>query len=106
MANSRVARFITEVAPPQFVSVMRYRATKMLDTINEEERGCSANDSLAFALAPKSTLSSLSSGVSSSNATKSKYLVKEIQITLSAFGKTYLGSSGIKASGISGTTTQ
>ncbi|KAK2989973.1 hypothetical protein RJ640_004136 [Escallonia rubra] len=62
MANSRVARFITEVAPPQFVSVMRYRATKMLDTINEEERGCAANDSLAFALAPKSTLSSLSSG--------------------------------------------
>ncbi|KAK3041152.1 hypothetical protein RJ639_028631 [Escallonia herrerae] len=87
MANSRVARFITEVAPPQFVSVMRYRATKMLDTIYEEERGCSANDSLAFPLAPKSTLSSLSSGAASSNATNSKYLLKEIQITLSAFGK-------------------
>ncbi|KAK2989972.1 hypothetical protein RJ640_004135 [Escallonia rubra] len=86
MANSRFARFITEVAPPKFVSVMRYRATQMLDTINEEERECCANDSLA--LAPKSTLSSLSSGASSSNVTNIKYLLKEIQITLSAFGKT------------------
>ncbi|KAK3016192.1 hypothetical protein RJ639_006025 [Escallonia herrerae] len=85
MANSRVARFITEAAPPQFVSVMRYRATKMLDTINEEERGCSANDSLA--LAPKSTSSSLSLATSSSNATNSKYLLKEFQITLSAFSQ-------------------
>ncbi|KAK3041151.1 hypothetical protein RJ639_028630 [Escallonia herrerae] len=85
MANSRV-RFITEVAPPQFVSTMRYRATKMLDTINEEERGCSANDSLAFALAPKSTLSSLSSAAASSNATNRKHFLKEIQITLSVFG--------------------
>ncbi|KAK3016193.1 hypothetical protein RJ639_006026 [Escallonia herrerae] len=84
MANSRVTRFITEVAPPQFVSVMRYHATKMLDTISEEERECSANDS--FALAPKSTVSSLSSATSSSNATNSKYLLKEIQIALSALG--------------------
>ncbi|KAK3041149.1 hypothetical protein RJ639_028628 [Escallonia herrerae] len=69
MANSRFARFITEVAPPQFISLMRYRATQMLDTINEEERECSANDSLA--LAPKSMLSSLSSGAK-------RALVKEV----------------------------
>ncbi|KAK2989970.1 hypothetical protein RJ640_004133 [Escallonia rubra] len=94
MANYRFARFITEVAPLKFVSVMRYRATQMLDTINEEERECSANDSLA--LAPKSTLSSLSSDASSSNATNSKYLLKEIQITLCAFGKTPGASGGAR----------
>ncbi|KFK44845.1 hypothetical protein AALP_AA1G310000 [Arabis alpina] len=38
MASSRLARFITEVAPPQFVTVMRRRTTKVLDTIKEEER--------------------------------------------------------------------
>ncbi|XP_019091346.1 PREDICTED: uncharacterized protein LOC109128796 [Camelina sativa] len=38
MASSRLARFITEVAPPQFVSVMRRRTAKVLDTIKEEER--------------------------------------------------------------------
>ncbi|KAL8511856.1 hypothetical protein ACS0TY_018332 [Phlomoides rotata] len=38
MANARLARFISEVAPPQLVSVMRRRGSKMLDTIHEEER--------------------------------------------------------------------
>ncbi|KAI3416907.1 uncharacterized protein J3R85_014889 [Psidium guajava] len=38
MANSRIARFIMEAAPPQFVSVMRHRTSQMLDTISEEER--------------------------------------------------------------------
>ncbi|KAL9307759.1 hypothetical protein AtEden1_Chr1g0032941 [Arabidopsis thaliana] len=38
MATSRLARFITEVAPPQFVTVMRRRTAKVLDTIKEEER--------------------------------------------------------------------
>ncbi|CAN8290656.1 unnamed protein product [Cochlearia groenlandica] len=38
MASSRFARFITEVAPPQFVTVMRRRTAKILDTIKEEER--------------------------------------------------------------------
>ncbi|KAL5773958.1 hypothetical protein ACOSP7_011515 [Xanthoceras sorbifolium] len=40
MANSRITRFVMEVAPPQFVSVMRHRSrtAKMLDTISEEER--------------------------------------------------------------------
>ncbi|CAM8979643.1 unnamed protein product [Rhodiola kirilowii] len=37
MASSRIARFATEAAPAQFVSVMRQRANKMLDTIQEEE---------------------------------------------------------------------
>ncbi|KVH89398.1 hypothetical protein Ccrd_008608 [Cynara cardunculus var. scolymus] len=38
MASSRIARFVSEVAPPQFVSLMRHRMTKMLDTISEDER--------------------------------------------------------------------
>nr|GLL45997.1 uncharacterized protein LOC104246894 [Ipomoea trifida] len=38
MANVRIARFITEVAPPQLVTVMRRRrAAKMLDPIKEDE---------------------------------------------------------------------
>ncbi|CAF2070204.1 unnamed protein product [Brassica oleracea var. botrytis] len=39
MATSRLARFVSEVAPPQFVTVMRrHRAAKQkLDTIKEEE---------------------------------------------------------------------
>uniref|UniRef100_A0A7N0VG52 Uncharacterized protein n=1 Tax=Kalanchoe fedtschenkoi TaxID=63787 RepID=A0A7N0VG52_KALFE len=37
MASSRIARYATEVAPAQMVSVMRQRANKMLDTIQEEE---------------------------------------------------------------------
>ncbi|KAL1205099.1 hypothetical protein V5N11_016439 [Cardamine amara subsp. amara] len=38
MATSRLTRFITEVAPPQFITVMRRRTAKVLDTIKEEER--------------------------------------------------------------------
>lgn len=45
MASSRVARFAMEVAPPQFITVMRQRTTKMLDTISEEERDISTNNS-------------------------------------------------------------
>ncbi|KAI5670986.1 hypothetical protein M9H77_11350 [Catharanthus roseus] len=44
MANARIARFVTEAAPPQFVSIMRQRASKMLDTIKEDEREFSTND--------------------------------------------------------------
>lgn len=36
-----------EVAPPQFVTVMRHRTRKMLDTISEEDRDGSNNDSLS-----------------------------------------------------------
>ncbi|KAM7528307.1 hypothetical protein LguiB_031717 [Lonicera macranthoides] len=56
MANSRMARFVTDVAPPQFVSVVRHRASKMLDTINEE-REVGANESST--LAPKIVKSGL-----------------------------------------------
>ncbi|KAK1375508.1 hypothetical protein POM88_031701 [Heracleum sosnowskyi] len=45
MASSRIARFATEVAPPQIMSVMRNRTSKILDTINEDDREISVNDS-------------------------------------------------------------
>lgn len=45
MASSRMARFVSEVAPPQFVSLMRRRRTKILDTISEDEREFSMNES-------------------------------------------------------------
>ncbi|KAI8001670.1 hypothetical protein LOK49_LG09G01279 [Camellia lanceoleosa] len=86
MANVRIARFVTEVAPPQFVSVMRHRASKMLDTINEEERDIGSNDSLS--LSPKSSSSSSSStptSASPSNITNSMYFLKEVQRSVSIF---------------------
>ncbi|KAG6387088.1 hypothetical protein SASPL_152271 [Salvia splendens] len=39
---------MTEVAPPQFVSIMRNRASKMLDTIHEEEREATIKLSLSL----------------------------------------------------------
>ncbi|MBA0839573.1 hypothetical protein Goarm_005283 [Gossypium armourianum] len=44
MASSRLPRLFMEVAPPQFVTVMRHRTRKMLDTINEEDRDGSNDD--------------------------------------------------------------
>ncbi|KAK8608201.1 hypothetical protein V6N13_023631 [Hibiscus sabdariffa] len=38
MANSRIHRFISEVAPPRFATVMRQRTWIMLETICEEDR--------------------------------------------------------------------
>ena len=38
MANSMIARFVNEVAPPQYISVTRHKLPKILDTINEEDR--------------------------------------------------------------------
>ncbi|GJZ12457.1 hypothetical protein Tco_0547687 [Tanacetum coccineum] len=49
MASSRMARFVSEVAPPQFVSLMRHRRTKMLDTISEDEREFSMIESSSLA---------------------------------------------------------
>ncbi|XXG68326.1 hypothetical protein AAC387_Pa06g1438 [Persea americana] len=38
MTSSCISRFITEVAPPQLVCVVRRRVSKILDTIAEEDR--------------------------------------------------------------------
>ncbi|KAK8575035.1 hypothetical protein V6N13_033737 [Hibiscus sabdariffa] len=62
MASSRLPRLFMEVAPPQFVTVMRHRTRKMLDTIKEEDRDCIIDDN---SLSPKSktSLTSVSTGV-------------------------------------------
>ncbi|KAJ4848873.1 hypothetical protein Tsubulata_042835 [Turnera subulata] len=83
MANSRIAKFILEVAPPQYINVMRHRTSKMMDTIVEDDREVSANDPLASA--PKSTSSArVSSSVSANSvaATDSKYFFRGIERTL------------------------
>ncbi|KAL8236047.1 hypothetical protein R6Q59_017128 [Mikania micrantha] len=51
MASSRMARFVSEVAPPQFVSLMRHRTAKMMDTISEDEREVSMNESSSLSTA-------------------------------------------------------
>uniref|UniRef100_A0A3Q7ITW2 Uncharacterized protein n=1 Tax=Solanum lycopersicum TaxID=4081 RepID=A0A3Q7ITW2_SOLLC len=80
MANARIARFVTEVAPPQFVNVMRHRASKMLDTINEEEREASKSELIFL----KSF--SPSSSSSSSNANNSKYFLKQVERSFPVYG--------------------
>ncbi|KAH7848151.1 hypothetical protein Vadar_034415 [Vaccinium darrowii] len=80
MANARIARFFTEVAPPQLVSVMRHRASKVLDTINEDERKISSDDSLSSSTKSSSSSScSTPTSASSSNGNKSKCFIKVVQ---------------------------
>ncbi|KAK7827696.1 hypothetical protein CFP56_030876 [Quercus suber] len=87
MANSRIARFVSEVAPPQYISVIRQRTSKMLDTIKEEERDASANDS--HAMLPRSSSSTSTSSASASSATTtnsdSKYFLREVHKSFSVF---------------------
>ncbi|XVF87118.1 hypothetical protein PTKIN_Ptkin18bG0093800 [Pterospermum kingtungense] len=87
MANSRLPRFIMEVAPPQFVTVMRSRTRKMLETISEEDRDgiISSHDSLSptsksspaslpvGAMAAASSSSSSSSSSATTVMANSKY---------------------------------
>ncbi|KAL7216542.1 hypothetical protein ACSBR1_028481 [Camellia fascicularis] len=47
MAKEPKARFVTEVAPPKLISVTKRPLTKMLDTIDEEERDFCTNVSLS-----------------------------------------------------------
>ncbi|KAF3449974.1 hypothetical protein FNV43_RR06639 [Rhamnella rubrinervis] len=79
MANARIARFITEAAPPQFVSVMRRRTSKVLDTINEEER----DDSHMTSMSKGSSPASLQAKFSSSSASSSNYFLKEMRRSFS-----------------------
>lgn len=74
MANSRIARFVSEVAPPQYISVIRRRTSKMLDTIKEEERDASANDSHPSVSATTTTTTS-----------DSKYFLREVHLPFSIF---------------------
>ncbi|TKY59826.1 hypothetical protein E2542_SST16920 [Spatholobus suberectus] len=86
MANSRIARFFMEVAPPQYVTVMRHRTSKMLDTITEDEKEISTNDSVISppksSTAAAAAASSASSAASVTNA-NSRYFLKEVHRSLS-----------------------
>ncbi|PWA91756.1 hypothetical protein CTI12_AA087130 [Artemisia annua] len=60
MANSRISRFVSEVAPQQYISVTRQRKTKTLETITEDEKEASMNESGAMITSFKSSFSSAS----------------------------------------------
>ncbi|KAG8482327.1 hypothetical protein CXB51_027359 [Gossypium anomalum] len=69
MASSRLPRFIMEVAPPQFVTVMRQRTRTMLDTINEEDN-LDNSKSLSSTTNPAgATMVTAAAAASSSSAT-------------------------------------
>lgn len=81
MANVRVARFITEVAPPKLVSVMRRRGSKMLDTIHEEDHTTNTLSQFHSHSAAASTNTS-----SSYNAIRAQQLlIKNVQMSISDF---------------------
>ncbi|KAK7319109.1 hypothetical protein RJT34_03822 [Clitoria ternatea] len=83
MANSRIARFFMEVAPPQYVTVMRQRTSKMLDTIAEDEREVSTNDSVISP--PKSSSVAATSSAASATIANAnqRYFLKEVHRSLS-----------------------
>ncbi|CAL1403062.1 unnamed protein product [Linum trigynum] len=82
MANSHIAKFITEVAPPRYVSVMRRRASsKMLDTISEEDRDFTIDANSFDAFSSDDSLTFVDSSPSFA-AAKSEYLLIGIQRTL------------------------
>ena len=83
-ANSRLARFITEVAPPQFVSVMRHRTSKVLDTIKEEDRDFGGNDHSTNNTRTSKSASSPSASASASGA-NSNYFLKGVHRSFSIF---------------------
>ncbi|KAI4371978.1 hypothetical protein MLD38_010266 [Melastoma candidum] len=56
MMNTRTAKFIMEVAPPQFISIMRHRSTKMLETISEEENDSFISLPNSFSITPSHLL--------------------------------------------------
>ncbi|WCJ27444.1 hypothetical protein M5689_009188 [Euphorbia peplus] len=83
MANSRIAKFITEVAPPQYINVIRNRASKMLDTINEEDRDVTSPKSSATLTSTATTPSS----VVVPSAVKSNYFRTGVPRSFSIFQK-------------------
>ena len=97
MANSRIARFIMEVAPPQYVTVMRHRTSKMLDTIREDEREFNSSVSLtsshksssasssASAHVPSSAATSASAAIAASANNNTNYFLKEVHRSLPIF---------------------
>ncbi|GAU42293.1 hypothetical protein TSUD_82020 [Trifolium subterraneum] len=90
MANSRIARFFMEVAPPQYVTVMRHRTSKMMETITEEDhREINSIDSVISLPKSSSTISASSvagstCASSTSASVNTRYFLKEVHRTLSS----------------------
>ncbi|GAA0158029.1 hypothetical protein Leryth_010949 [Lithospermum erythrorhizon] len=88
MASARIARFVSEVAPPQFVKVMRQRTSKMLDTIKEDEREAFYTNDHHFFSTKTSSNSSKASSTTASSSSSSKYIIKDVEKSLPhIFGK-------------------
>lgn len=86
MANSRVARFVMEVAPPQVISVMRNRTSKMLDTIAEEEKDGSGTETRLLSSKSYSSPSSSAAAAAVTSSSSSSYILKEVQRSFSICG--------------------
>ncbi|KFK30155.1 hypothetical protein AALP_AA7G224200 [Arabis alpina] len=89
MATSRLARFVSEVAPPQFVTVMRrHRAAKQkLDTIKEEENykeDC-FNGGMMMKMSSNKTSYSSSTSISNCVGSTSKSFLVEVRSSFSVF---------------------
>ncbi|MBA0870840.1 hypothetical protein Goshw_017846 [Gossypium schwendimanii] len=74
MASSRLPRFIMEVAPPQFVTVMRQRTRTMLDTINEEDNLDGSKSLSSTTIPAGATMATAATAASSSSATTTNLL--------------------------------
>ncbi|RZC66008.1 hypothetical protein C5167_009698 [Papaver somniferum] len=98
MATSRVGRFVMEVAPPQFVSVMRRRTPKMLDTIVEEDHRDAGN------FTNENNLSSFSSSKFSSPSSSSFQMATKAKaiLTSSSSSSNYFINDANSASSIYG----
>lgn len=84
-----MARFVSEVAPPQFVSLMRRRTTKMLDTISEDEREVCMHEreaKIAAAAVQHSSFSSGSSQQAQAASGNSMHFFKQTQMKFRVLG--------------------
>ncbi|KAL4290538.1 hypothetical protein GQ457_14G008210 [Hibiscus cannabinus] len=79
MANSRIHRFISEVAPPRFATVMRQRTWTMLETICEEDRDGSYTVDTSIPTAGGCGGGGGSSSSATTVAAHSTYFIPELQ---------------------------
>jgi len=78
-----------EVAPPQYVSVMRHRTSKMMETIVEEDKEINSHDSVISlpknsSTIPASSLAASACASSTSATVNTRYFLKEVHRTLSS----------------------
>ncbi|KAL3597174.1 hypothetical protein D5086_008811 [Populus alba] len=78
MANSRIAKFITEAAPPQYINVIRHRASKLLDTISEEDRDVAASGSSPMSPTSSTIVTTSATFNESGDGIAAMYIVQDI----------------------------